>query len=278
MLTHVVVGLNWAGNLAGNVLLAPIAWLPGSVSATLLGIASGIAMLFVFKHTSRQTAIRRVRNDINASLLGLSLFKESLAVGLKLQGRLLAAAVRLIALSIVPIAVMIVPTCLVLGQMAAWFQASPLPPGEEAVVTVHLTPEAMQQAGGITIELPPAVQSTVGPVRVPEKQFVCWAIQGAQPGQHELRFVLGEESFSKQVSVGTGLMPVSVKRPEWSWTEALLHPREAPFHADSPVQSIEVSYPPRRSWTHGTQTWLVYWFLVSMAAAFAARPLLGVDV
>jgi len=44
------------------------------------------------------------------------------------------------------------------------------------------------------------------------------------------------------------------------------------------VEAIEVDFPPRSSWTSGTDYWLLYWFLVSMAGAFVARPILGVEL
>jgi hypothetical protein len=58
----------------------------------------------------------------------------------------------------------------------------------------------------------------------------------------------------------------------------MLHPREEPFARDSPVQSIEVTYPDRSSWTTGTDWWMAYWFVASMVAAFAARPFLNVNL
>ena len=59
-LTLIVVGLNAIGNALGSVLLAPLALLPGWLSATLVAAGSGLLLLLAFKYTSNQRAIRAV--------------------------------------------------------------------------------------------------------------------------------------------------------------------------------------------------------------------------
>lgn len=278
MLTQLVVWLNrLAGGVAG-VVLAPIAWLPGWASATLIAVATGVLMLLVFKHTSNQDAIRRTRNGIKANLLALSLFKDNLGVGLRAQCSLLAGAARLLMLSVVPMLVMLLPMCLLLGQLALWYQARPLQVGEEAVVTVRLAENAGDAVSNVQLAESPAITTTVGPVRVPAKNMVCWNLRANAAGRQELSFEVDGRSFQKELAVGNGFMPTSVKRPEWSLSEVLLHPREEPLARDMPVQSIEIAFPTRYSWTSGSDSWLAYWFVVSMVAAFAARPLLKVNI
>jgi hypothetical protein len=278
VLTRLVVWLNTLANSLASVLLAPLAALPGWLSATLIAVTTGVLMLLAFKYTSHQTAIKRVRNEIKANLLALSLFKDSVAVSLSAQGRILWGALRLLGLAVVPMLVMLLPMCLLLGQLAAWYQARPLQIGEETVVTVHLADDSPQALRQVQLIPSDAVTTTVGPVRVPARQMVCWNVQARQAGYHQLTFSTGDKSFEKEMAIGDGLMRVSPQRPAWHWTDALLYPRETPFATDSPVQSIELVYPPRQSWTAGTRSWLIYWFTASMVAAFVARPLLNVNI
>lgn len=278
MLTQLVVWLNaLAGGIAG-VALAPVAWLPGWLSATAIAVATGIAMLYVFKHTSNQSAIQRTRNRIRANLLALSLFKDDLRVGLRCQGELLLGAVRLLTLSFVPMLVMLAPMCLLLGQLSLWYQARPLGVGEETVVTVRLADREGQPVPEVRLTDSSSFELGAGPVRVPGKHLICWSIVAKEPGIHHLTFGVDEQIVTKQLAVGDGFLPTSLKRPGWNVTDVLLHPRETPFRAESPVQSIEVEFPERLSWTSGSRSWLAYWFLVSMAAGFAARPLLNVKI
>ncbi|MDY0168746.1 MAG: hypothetical protein RBS80_19510 [Thermoguttaceae bacterium] len=278
MLTQLIVWLSTVVTPCAEVVLWPIAVMPGWASATLVAAVTSVLMLAVFKVTSNQAAIRRVRNDIKANMLALSLFKDSVGVGLRAQGRILLAAGRLLALSIVPMLIMLPPTCLLLGQLGLWYQARPLRVGEEAVVTVYLAGDAAEALPEVELAGSGDWAPTGSPVRVPPRRMICWNVQAKAPGRHRLSFWIGDAEFDKELAVGDGFMPTSQRRPEWSWTAALLHPRETPFAANSPVQSIEVAYPGRSSWTSGTDSWLVYWFVVSLLAAFAAKPLLRVDL
>jgi hypothetical protein len=56
-----------------------------------------------------------------------------------------------------------------------------------------------------------------------------------------------------------------------------MYPAEQPFPPESPVRSIEISYPSRASWTSGTDRWVLYWFAVSLIAAFCFRRAIGVN-
>src|SRR5438477_131899 len=138
LLTQIVVWLNAVAGRLSSILLAPVAWLPGWLSATVVAIVTGIIMLVIFKYTSNQAAIKKTRSQIKANLLGLSLFKDDMGVALRGQRALLLNASQLLLLSAVPMLVMLVPMCLMLGQLALWYQARPLRVGEEAVVTVQL--------------------------------------------------------------------------------------------------------------------------------------------
>jgi hypothetical protein len=235
-------------------------------------------MLIAFKYTSNQVAIRRVRNQIKANLLALSLFKDDVRVAFGVQFGLLRSAGKLLALSLVPMLVMLVPMCVLLGQLALWFQARPLAVGEDAVVTVHVAEGSDEFWQDIHLLPPDSATVLAGPVRVPTKNLICWKIQPVMPGQHQLEFAVGDQLFTKELAVGKGYMPVSIERPGWSWSMALRHPHEQPFAADSFVQSIEVEYPKRHSWTTGSDSWMLYWLGLSMTAAFVARPLLRVDI
>ena len=60
-LVQVVVSLNALANGLGRLLLGPIGTLPGWLSATIVSAVTGVLLLFVFKYTSSQRAIKRAR-------------------------------------------------------------------------------------------------------------------------------------------------------------------------------------------------------------------------
>ncbi|HET6884012.1 MAG TPA: hypothetical protein VFI31_27915 [Pirellulales bacterium] len=275
-ITQIVVWLNACANAVGGVVLTPIERLPGWLSATLVAVVTGVALLAVFKYTSNQAAIKRVKNQIKANLLALKLFQENTSVVLRSQVSILLAALKLALLAIVPMLVMTVPVLLVLGQLSLWYQSRALKVEEEAVVTVNAAAET--PLAEVRLEPSDAIAISVGPLHVPSEQRVCWRIKAREPGRHHLVFRAGEQTADKELAVGDRLMRVSSVRPEWSCGDALLYPAERPFDRGSPIRSIAIDYPHRESWTSGADTWVVYWLVVSMAAGFAFRRTLNVNI
>ena len=270
--------INVPVNAVATVVLAPIGALPGWLSNTIVSAVAGVLLLILFKHTSNQAAIGRVKDGIKADMLAIKLFRDELGVVLRSQGRVFGAALRLLRYSLRPLVVMIVPVSLLLAQMALYYQSRPLTPGETAIVTVTIGERLDAALPDASIESTPAVEATIGPVRVPGRHEIFWQIRAREKGLHGLLVRIGDETFEKELVVGSGFRRVSSVRPGWDWTAILLHPQERPFPRHSLVQSIAVDYPPRASWTSGTDWWLAYFVLASLVFAMLAKPFLKVRI
>jgi hypothetical protein len=277
-LAQVVVWLNAGANALGGILFAPIANLPGWLSATLIAAVTGVVLLLVFKHTSHQRAIKAVRADLKANLLSLKLFRDSTAVVFRAQGQVFWGALRLLLLAVVPILVMIVPVLLIMAQMGLWYQSRPLKVGEEANVILFLSDSARANWPEVKLEPTGAVEVRVGPLRAFQKGEVGWKIRALEAGYHQLVFKVNGRPVDKELAIGDGFMRVSTQRPGWDWFDVLLNPDEEPFRDDSPVKSIEINYPERDSWTSGTTWWIYYWFVISMISALCFRRLFNVHI
>lgn len=275
---RIVVVLNTLANAIGRPSLSFVAAVPGWLSATVIASASGAFLLFIFKYTSNQAAIKRVRNDIDANLFALKLFKDATPVVLAAQAAMIRGAFRLFVLAVVPMLVMMVPVLLSLGQLSLWYQFRPLHVGEDAVVVLKLNGKAGEPMPAVSLVKTSAVGVVTGPVRVPSKREVVWVVKADEKGSHLLSFLLGEQTVTKELVIGDGFMRISPRRPGWDWYDILLNPGEPAFSPQSPAQSVEVAYPERTSWTSGTDNWVIYWFAVSMVAAFAFKPFLKVNI
>jgi hypothetical protein len=115
-------------------------------------------------------------------------------------------------------------------------------------------------------------------VRIDSQGEICWNVRALREGLHRLTFRVDDNTVVKELAIGSGYMPVSTRRPDWNWIDALLYPRETPFAPDALVQSIEVQYPARSSWTSGTDYWVWYWFAVSLAVGFSLRGVFHVNL
>jgi hypothetical protein len=277
-LTQLIAWLNSLADAVGGVVLEPIGMMPGWLSATLVAVATGVIMLIAFKFTSNQAAIKRVRSGIKANTLALKLFKESAVVALQAQRGMLVGAFWLLIYAIVPILVMTVPVLLILSQLALWYQSRPLRSNEDAVISVKLRESVDAVMPDVRLERNPGLEVKTGPVRIFSQNEVCWDVRASQKGYHRLQFRVGDQTYTKDFAVGDGMMRVSVMRPGWNVKDVLLHPYESPFPADSPVQSIDVKYPSRDTWVDGTNTWVWYWLIVSMVAAFCFKGVFKVNI
>ena len=84
--------------------------------------------------------------------------------------------------------------------------------------------------------------------------------------------------IEKELAVGSGFMRVSARRPEWLAGDILIHPLERPFESGSSVRSIDIDYPDRLDPVSGTDRWLIYFFIASMAFALIFKPFLRVRI
>jgi len=282
-LAQLITWINVPVNAAGRTLFGFIAVMPGWLSNTIISAVVGVLLLVVFKYTSNQRAIGAARDDIKAHLLALKLFKDSILVTLRAQGRVFRAAFLLLFYSVRPMLVMIVPVVLLLSQLALWYQARPLLPGEQALVTMKLPPDTTQLWPEVTLEPDDSFEVATGPVRIFDKREIIWKIKALQAGIHNLDFQVrgkspGDETVQKRLVVGGGFVPVSVKRPGWQWSDILFNPLEKPFRPDSQVSSVSIDYPDRPGLTCGTDYWVIYFFIVSMVFAFAFKPVLKVRI
>ncbi|MFH1749243.1 MAG: hypothetical protein ABIG44_19605 [Planctomycetota bacterium] len=270
--------INLGVNAIAGVLLAPIGMMPGWLSNTIISALTGVLLLIVFKYTSNQPAIGRVKDYIKVNLLTLKLFKDDLGVTFRAQGRVFLGALWLLGYSVKPLLVMILPVALGLGQMGLWYQQRPLHSGEEALVTMELAGAPQTALPAARIVAIPGAEVSIGPVRVFSKRQVCWQIRARQSGRHRIIFEVDGQRVEKELAIGTDFMRVSAVRPPRDWTALLLHPLERPFAQDSLVQSISIEYPPRVSWTSGTDWWLAYFFVAAMVFALIFKPFLKVKL
>lgn len=275
VLVSVIAFLNNLMNVLFRPFSGAMASLPGWLSNLIISAFFGVMAIVLFKYTSNQKAIGRVRDSIKAQMLAMKLFKDSITVTMKIQGRLFSGALLLMLHSLRPMLVMIVPFTLILAQMGLWYQARPLRPGEDTVLTIQVDPG---QLGNVILKSLPGAKVTAGPVTAIDTNEINYKIEATENGRHEIVFQIGYDTFTKQMVVGEGFARLNPVRPGADIGKILLYPDEEPFAADSPVKSISLNYPDRISKTCGTDWWIGYFFIVSLVAAVIFMPVLKVRI
>ena len=247
-------------------------WLP----LVLFSFLAGILMLLVFRFTSNQPAIRRVKDRMQAHLLEVRLFPDQLSVVLRAYGRILRWTLAYLAHALVPLAVMTVPLVLLLVQMDFRFGHHPLRPRDSFLLKVLAAGDATLE--NVALSLPEGLAATAPALNIaqpPNNQHeVNWRVAAQRAGEFSVFVTVAGQTFEKQVIVvePDATVRLSPARVRPGWFEWLLESSEPPLPSGSPVHHILVVYP-HRSLALGRWElhWLVPFLVFSLVAAFALK-------
>jgi hypothetical protein len=136
--------MRWVNAALGGLVSAvlyPFRGLPPIVGLAIVALLTSIAILLVFRATSDQRALRRVKNRITAGILEIRLFRDDLRTIFRAQWDILRHSLTYMRLSLVPMLWMIVPIVLLMIQLQFHYGYRPLQPGETAIVKAELAGE-----------------------------------------------------------------------------------------------------------------------------------------
>lgn len=274
MLTRV----NAAAGTIVDVLLRPFEAHP--LPGLLVGSAIGaVLVLGAFKIAGRPARMTMLKRRMRAGLFELRLFRDDPRLVLRVAAGLLRDQAAYLAAMLVPLAVLALPMTLLLGQLDARYGYDGLRPGEPALVTARFADAASLDGHkpALTLEAPDGLVLETPGVWVPARGEMTWRIAASREGDYEIHLYGPGPPIAKRIRVSAATVPRSPARVAPSLSAELLHPVEPPLPSDSPIGSVEVTYPPRRFDLLGASvSWLAIFLVASTALAIAGRPLFGV--
>lgn len=263
-----------------DILFLPFRSMSPWIGMILVSFLTGLLMLFVFKWTSNQQGIQKVKNKIKAHLLELRLFKDSLGQSLRSQGNILKCNLRYISFSLKPMLVMIVPLILILVQLNFWFGYESLRPKESAILKITLADDqnpletqiSIQPSSGLVLETPP--------LRIEESHEINWRFAATQEGIQRFDVTIDGATVTKRVSVAQKpLSKISPLKPGKKFLDQVLYPTEAPVDSRIPIQKIEIQYPDKSMNLFGWNIhWIVAYFVLSIVFGFAFKGIFKVQI
>jgi hypothetical protein len=214
--------------------------------------AAGILILWIFKLTSNQGALKATRRRVMSHLLAMRLFAAEPSVVLRSQFRLLAWNLRYIALLLPPFVAVAIPLYFAWDSMDALWGRAPLAPGDTAIVTAKLRanapPVQLIAPAWLAIETPP--------VRILAENSVVWRVRVRRAGSGEVGVRAGSEIARQRMEARPGLHYLG---------ERSTRPR-------GPVEWVEVRYPGAQPGVLGVHaSWIVWFCAISTLAALALR-------
>lgn len=251
-----------------QAIFAPFSGHNAMISLVPFGILLAIGMLWVFRLTSNQEAIAKVKSKLLAHLYEMRLFTDEPALIWKAQLGLLSANIRYIGMMLLPALAMAIPTILIFSQLECFYGYAPLRPGQEAIVTVSMKDGAGEAVPALLVPQGMAVE-TAG-VRVEGERQISWRIRADRPVSGEMQFVFPAQTVTKSVQAGIGPTYLSERRVS-SALDLLWHPAEKRLPA-GPVDWIELRYPKATVPALGLDLhWLVWLLLLSMIGALLLK-------
>jgi len=263
-----------------DILFLPFRGLSPWVAMIVVSFLTGLLMLFIFRHTSNQEGIRRIKNKIKAHLLELRLYKDSLAQQLTSQGKILSANFKYFSYALKPMLVMVIPVMLILIQLNLWFGSRSLDIGDEALVKVKLMEGINPLQTDIRLEVPPGIAVETPPLRIEDEREIDWRLRATEKGVYNILFRYQDETFTKSVAVGQNrLSKIAALKPGKGLLEQAFNPGEKPLPKNAPIESAENTYPGQRMNLFGWRIhWLIAYFGLSIVFGFAFRGVFKVEI
>ena len=269
-----------------NAALYPFRGMTPMVGLAVFSLVSGVAMLYVFKWTSDQEGIDRVKRKIYAGIFEIRLFNDDLRAIMSAQRDIFVYNLSYLRLSLRPLFFMVVPFVLIIAQLQLHYGYEGLTVDEPVIVRVTLlAPDdaagtdgatAAKPAPDLQLDVPAGLRLDTPRVWIPSLNEAAWRLVPEAPGEYELSIRLGSETYTKSVVVSSEVVQRSPIRTD-RLLDQILYPGEPGFAAGAGVASIEVMYPERELNFFGWKThWLIPFFVITVALAFALRKPLGV--
>ncbi len=263
-----------------DILFLPFRGLSPWVAMMIVSFLTGLLMLFIFRQTSNQEGIRRIKNKIKAHLLELRLYKHSLSQQWTSQGKILSANFKYLSYALKPMLVMVIPVMLILIQLNLWFGSHSFDIGDKALVKLKLAEGTNPLQADIRLEVPPGIAVETPPLRIEDEREIDWRLRALEKGIYNILFRYRDETFTKSVAVEQNrLSKIAALKPGKGWLEQAFNPGEKPLPKNTPIESVEISYPSQRMNLFGWRIhWLIAYFGLSIVFGFAFKGVFKVEI
>jgi hypothetical protein len=219
-------------------------------------IVAGLLILWIFKLSSNQRALKTTRRRVLSHLLAMRLFADDPVVILRSQLRLLAWNARYMALLLPAFLLIAIPLYFAWDHLDAIWGRAAFAPGDAVVVTAALrapSPAQLVAPSWLAVETPP----------VRAGREVSWRVRVLRAGAGALSVHAGPARAELAVEARPGLR--------------YLAERAAP--SAGPIESVEVRYPRADLALFGlSASWVVWFCLISTLAALLLRGRLRVTM
>jgi hypothetical protein len=245
-----------------------------------VSLVTTFIFLEVFRCTTNSTKLQEAKNNMQARLLEVRLFKDSPSIVLAALAGMLTCNLRYLKHSLKPTLLMLPPLVVLMIHLDAWFGHAPLRPGQAALVTVKILESSRQAFNDISLEAAAGLAIETPSLRVPQEKEISWVVRARQTGQYSLNVKGAGSAAQKTIVVAErGWERVAPRLVTAGFWNQWAHPGEASLPKGGSVEWVEVNYPDRSLGLFGWEAhWLVLFFLLTCVLGFVGSKLLRVTV
>jgi hypothetical protein len=242
-----------------------------------ISVVVGLVMVLVFNYTSDQKAIHTAKDRLKAHLLALRLFQDQIQIVLRSYVRIVFATGHYLRLAFKPLLFVIVPITFLIVQVDRYLGSVPLSAGQTFLIKARIdNPDLLNAA---SLQLPDGLVSTAPPVHEFAEKNITWRLIAERAGEYAVNLQIENQLFAKRVVVGSGMPRLSPVRLRGKFWERLFVSAEPALPANESVEAIDVQYTAREIAFAGMQwNWIWLFFVLSMAAGFLFKTILGIEI
>ena len=194
--------LNGVSNALFGALLGPAQLLPGWLAGALLGALAALLSLLVFRHTSGQAGIERIRARMQAHFRELRLSGGDLRLALRSLGHLLRDQLAYLTRAALPALLLGGPFTLALIQLESRFALRPLAAGEHAALRVELDAGIAASELAVEIRVPRGLTLETPALRKDPAHEIVWRVRAELPGRYLVMIQVGGQEYERRLLVG----------------------------------------------------------------------------
>lgn len=261
-----------------NLLLKPFENGHAHAGLILVSVITGTVMLFLFKLTSNQEAMKQVKAKISAYFLEMRLYKEDISVVMASQRRILRANMDYMKLAVVPAVVMFIPVVLIMVQLNLRYAQTGFKPGDAAMVKVKVEEGVDVLRSNIRLITDGGLEKASPAVRIPSLTETDWKINLTDNGIHDLTLETSAGRVTLPIYVTDRLIPKYASFKKSSFWETVLNPGAPRIPDDAPIESVEITYPEMSfDWGFIKLSWLWSFLIISMGFGVILKFVFGVE-
>lgn len=265
-----------------DILLYPFRSMAPLVGLIFISIVLGVLLLLLYKYTSPQKLIKRIKNQMKASLYEVRLYKDDLGIVFQANKSLLMNNLKYFTCNLIPLVPLIFVVIPIIIQLDIRYGIGPLQEGEDVHLKVVLGEDVDFENAEVKLTMPEGLSIEAGPVRVPANSEYFYRMKVDRAGQYDLAVMVNGEEYTKRIDADETVVTVSPGRYKSSRTlDAFEHPGEQPWAASALLEAVEVEHNHRKDMAGipgDLWAWLWVFCIVGLGAGFAVKGVFKVTI